>query len=86
MLANPRNGEMVILGHDGEGKLRLEGRCELELDLEIATDEKKVSGYQFHRRLRVLPKHFIRKIKVRVSPDDTLEDRISPSQSTMSSE
>lgn len=29
MLANPKNCEMVILGHDGNGKLQLNGRCEL---------------------------------------------------------
>lgn len=28
-LANPKNCEMVILGHDGLGKLQLKGRCEL---------------------------------------------------------
>ena len=78
MLANPRNGEMVILGHDGEGKLWLDGRCEIELELDEATGEKKVTGYNFHRRLRVLPKHYVRKIKVRVSPDDTLEDLTYP--------
>jgi hypothetical protein len=78
MLANPRNGEMVILGHDGEGKLKLDGRCEIELELDEATGEEKVTGYNFHQRLRVLPKQYVRKIKVRVSPDDTFEDRTYP--------
>merc|ERR1712226_977726 len=32
MLANPKNCEMVILEHDGCGKLQLQGRCELELE------------------------------------------------------
>ena len=32
MLANPRNGEMVVLRHDGHGRLRLAGRYELELE------------------------------------------------------
>lgn len=31
MLANPKNCEMVVLAHDGMGRLRLNGRCELEL-------------------------------------------------------
>jgi broad specificity phosphatase PhoE len=31
MLANPRNCEMVTLGHDGHGRLRLEGRYQLHL-------------------------------------------------------
>ncbi len=31
LLANPQNCEMVILGHDGQGRLHLDGRCELEL-------------------------------------------------------
>ena len=31
MLANPKNCEMVLLGHDGRGRLKLNGRCELKL-------------------------------------------------------
>mmetsp|Transcript_16480 Transcript_16480/g.26653 ORF Transcript_16480/g.26653 Transcript_16480/m.26653 type:complete len:110 (+) Transcript_16480:476-805(+) len=31
MLANPKNCEMITLGHDGSGRLLLDGRCELEL-------------------------------------------------------
>ena len=31
MLANPKNCEMVMLAHDGLGRLKLDGRCELEL-------------------------------------------------------
>lgn len=31
MLANPRNCEMIALGHDGHGRLRLEGRYQLHL-------------------------------------------------------
>ncbi|KAL7533839.1 hypothetical protein ACHAXR_005475, partial [Thalassiosira sp. AJA248-18] len=31
MLANPKNCEMIILAHDGLGRLKLDGRCELEL-------------------------------------------------------
>jgi hypothetical protein len=38
MVANPRNCEMIILGHDGKGRLQLDGRCDLELR------EKRVHG------------------------------------------
>ena len=86
MLSNPRNCEMVMLGHDGEGKLRLQGRCEIELKEEEEQDEttttkengqspktvKKVSGYRFHKRLNVLPKKYIRKVTIRISPDDVI--------------
>eukprot|EP00521_Asterionellopsis_glacialis_P016146 CAMPEP_0195294220 /NCGR_PEP_ID=MMETSP0707-20130614/14381_1 /TAXON_ID=33640 /ORGANISM="Asterionellopsis glacialis, Strain CCMP134" /LENGTH=489 /DNA_ID=CAMNT_0040355129 /DNA_START=506 /DNA_END=1975 /DNA_ORIENTATION=+ len=78
MLSNPRNCEMVMLGHDGEGKLRLQGRCEIELkeDQEEKDGQtksvKKVSGYRFHKRLNVLPKKYIRKVTIRISPDDVI--------------
>ena len=31
MLANPKNCEIIILGHDGLGRMKLDGRCELVL-------------------------------------------------------
>ena len=31
MLANPKNCEIIVLGHDGLGRLKLDGRIELEL-------------------------------------------------------
>mmetsp|Transcript_12979 Transcript_12979/g.18370 ORF Transcript_12979/g.18370 Transcript_12979/m.18370 type:complete len:612 (+) Transcript_12979:203-2038(+) len=77
MLSNPRNCEMVMLGHDGAGKLRLQGRCEIELNEETAEDGKvvkKVSGYRFHKRLNVLPKKYIRKVIIRTSYDDVIPD------------
>jgi broad specificity phosphatase PhoE len=70
MLANPKNCEMVILGHAGEGRLDLEGRCALDLEEDPITDEAHVTGYKFHKRLRILPKSAIRKVKIRISPDD----------------
>lgn len=70
LLANPKNCEMVILGHDGQGKLRLQGRCEMELNTNEENDEKEIVGYKFHKRLRVLPKSASRKVKIRVSPND----------------
>ena len=38
MLANPKNCEVVALAHDGLGRLKLEGRCELELS-EVENEE-----------------------------------------------
>jgi broad specificity phosphatase PhoE len=70
MLANPKNCEMVILGHSGTGKLDLEGRCALDVEEEAETKECHVTGYKFHKRLRILPKSAIRKVKIRISPDD----------------
>jgi broad specificity phosphatase PhoE len=76
MLANPRNCEMVILGHDGAGKLQLDGRCELQLDDNKETGETSVKGHKFHRRLRVLPRQYVHKVNVRISHDDD----VGPSQ------
>jgi broad specificity phosphatase PhoE len=69
-LANPRNCEMVILSHDGFGKLELSGRYELEMKMDEETKETHADGYTFHRRLRVLPDDSIRKLKIRISYDD----------------
>ena len=72
LLANPRNCEMVVLGHDGAGKLQLDGRYEVEVGENKETGEKEVRGYTFHKRLRVLPKKYIHKLNVRISHDDNL--------------
>jgi len=74
MLANPRNGEMILLAHDGCGKLQLEGRCELDVketknnthDQGIS-DEMKVTGFNFYRKLRIVPKHHMRCRNIRLS-------------------
>lgn len=42
MLANPKNCEMITLAHDGLGRLKLDGRCELEL--EERTEEDSPGG------------------------------------------
>ena len=63
MLANPRICEMVLLGHDGVGKLQLEGRMQLELE-KREDGETHAKGYQFHKRLQVLPPHVIQKSKI----------------------
>jgi broad specificity phosphatase PhoE len=70
ILANPRNCEMVVLGHSGNGKLELEGRCDLDIEINSETTEPRVTGYKFHKRLRILPKSAIRKVKIRISPND----------------
>ena len=70
ILSNPRNCEMVVLAHNGSGKLELEGRCQLELEEDEITKDTKVVGYKFHKRLRILPQSAIRKVKIRISPDD----------------
>ena len=70
ILANPRNCEMVVLGHNGNGRLELEGRAALDVEEDPETLEKKVTGYKFHKRLRILPKCAIRKLKIRISPDE----------------
>ena len=70
LLANPRNCEMVILGHDGAGKLQLDGRFEVQMEENTETGENEVKGYTFHKRLRVLPRKYVRKLNVRISNDD----------------
>ena len=70
MLANPRNCEMVVLGHAGDGRLDLEGRCALELEEDSQTRRTRVKGYKFHKRLRILPKSHIRTVQFRISPQD----------------
>lgn len=80
MLSNPRNCEMVVLNHDGCGRLRLQGRCQLHLkEMQAEGDddngEKKdkilvVDEYKFYRRLRILPQAAIRKVPIRISYTD----------------
>lgn len=72
LLANPRNCEMVVLCHDGAGKLQLEGRYEVEIGENENTREKEVRGYKFYQRLRVLPEKYVHKLNVRISYDDKL--------------
>ena len=70
LLANPRNCEMVVLGHAGDGRLDLEGRCALELEEDPETHRSRVKGYKFHKRLRILPKSHVRTVRFRISPRD----------------
>lgn len=41
MLANPKNCEMVILKHDGSGRLQLDSRCEMAFETD---DDEDGSG------------------------------------------
>mmetsp|Transcript_526 Transcript_526/g.641 ORF Transcript_526/g.641 Transcript_526/m.641 type:complete len:83 (-) Transcript_526:107-355(-) len=82
MLANPKNCEMVILGHDGNGKLQLNGRCELQQHQKKNRKEKEnnneeedssnniqITGVKFHKKLRIVPETYIRTRTVRLSYD-----------------
>ena len=71
MLANPKNCEMVVLRHDGAGRLELEGRWEQTVT-ESGDVEKQVTGCAFHNCLRVLPPEALRKTEIRISYDDGL--------------
>lgn len=94
-LANPKNCDLVVLGHDGKGRLRLKGRHELVLkkrelednddadaaEEQVTEEEGKryksqyqtetlIEGYRYQNRLRVLPKEWRVKRKIRLSFDD----------------
>ena len=47
---------MVILGHDGHGKLELEGRVELKNE-ESCGEKTGEAGYQFYEKLKVSKWH-----------------------------
>lgn len=70
LLANPRNCDQIVLTHDGLGRLEMSGRYELVVEEDEEKHEKHVVGCHFHKRLRVLPPHHIRKARVRLSYDD----------------
>jgi broad specificity phosphatase PhoE len=73
ILSNPRNCEMVVLGHNGDGKLELDGRCQLEMEEGEEDQEMKVTGHKFHKRLRILPQSAIRKVEIRMSKDEVID-------------
>ena len=49
MLANPKNCEMVVLGHSGDGRLDLEGCCDVEVEEDPETKESHVTGYKYRK-------------------------------------
>lgn len=97
MLANPKNCDFVVLGHDGKGRLRLEGRHELVLKKreqkgnvkdedareQMSEEEAEyksqyqtdtlIEGYRYQDRLRILPKEWRVKRKIRLSYHDGQE-------------
>ena len=74
ILSNPRNCEMVVLGHNGDGRLELDGRCELIWEEDPETGKVKMKGYSVNKRLRILPQAAIRKVAIRISPDDCVDN------------
>jgi hypothetical protein len=73
MMANPKNCEMVVLRHDGAGRLELEGRWEQTVtEANGGNLEKHVTGSTFHKCLRVVPSEALRKTEIRISYDDGL--------------
>lgn len=50
MLANPKNCEIIVLGHNGLGRLKLDGRCELELSKCFIGEENNESEEEKLRR------------------------------------
>lgn len=79
ILANPQNCEMIVLGHDGVGRLRLDHRYELFVDKQPQDDDgkdesgKHIHGrleYREHKRLQTVPKNKRRKRTIRLSYKD----------------
>lgn len=70
-LSNPKNCELIVLKHDGLGKLKFDGRS--ELDMEDHVDEvtgektKRITGYTFHKKMRVVPQQWRRIREVKLS-------------------
>ena len=75
---------MIILKHDGSGRLQLDSRCEVEfetVDVDAAKTRgtnggtkqstTKVVGYTKHRRLKLLPPHLIQPRMVRMFHNET---------------
>ena len=69
---------MVVLQHDGAGRLILGGRYELENkksdDSQNCSNGQQIASnaveYTFHPRLRVLPQKYAHKAKVRMKYGD----------------
>mmetsp|Transcript_28854 Transcript_28854/g.33162 ORF Transcript_28854/g.33162 Transcript_28854/m.33162 type:complete len:91 (-) Transcript_28854:130-402(-) len=68
---NPSNCEMMILRHDGCGRLEFEGRCELDMeeqDDDVGKCERKeVIGFRFYKKLKVVPKQHRSKRTIRIA-------------------
>ncbi|GMH76843.1 hypothetical protein TrST_g11413 [Triparma strigata] len=68
-LSNPCNGEMVLLAHDGHGKLELRGRIQLKEPSGQEDEEKETECYEFHSTLRTRPVTHTRLRTVRMSDE-----------------
>jgi len=69
---NPDNCEMIFLGHDGAGKLKLDGRCDLvsEEKIEDTGGTRKFLRYKFHKTLHIVPEECFKKRVIRMSPNE----------------
>jgi len=65
---------MIVLGHDGFGKLRLDGRCEVVVNSDKTVDKEKKASVQYFRRLRTVSPEYItlqtRKIRMFCNEDE----------------
>ena len=69
LLSNPRNCEMVVLTHDGHGRLQMAGRHELEMTQATGptvNGDGLAMRYKYRKRLRVLPPDHIRRVRIRI--------------------
>merc|ERR1740139_1900352 len=73
MMKNPKNCEMIVLGHDGAGKLQLDGRYHLESGEENDTTggTENTLRYKFSKTLNVGPKKRFKKRIIRFSYNDS---------------
>jgi len=69
MMKNPKNCEMIVLGHDGLGKLELDGRYTLEPgeEKDVTGCTQKLLRYKFYKTLDVGPKIFFKKRLIRMA-------------------
>ena len=66
-LNNPKNGEMICLGHDGDGRLMLKGRITLDEDDKGEGEEGEI-GYEWHDTMRMNePKRTAKRREVRLT-------------------
>ena len=70
LLSNPRNCEVVVLEHDGRGKLQFGGRYEQTCTTDSETGETRVDGYRYHKKLKILPDSHVTKARARTQCDE----------------
>jgi len=69
MMKNPKNCEMIFLGHDGAGSLDLDGRCYLESEKRLDNTGRLRTSlrYKFDKILNIAPKKHFKKRVIRMS-------------------